>query len=84
MQHGNVRVKLTGIGTNIGKHLHAVNFFHNTWRRGQKAEYSASGNDCIAIFKESENYVVVKTCLKDIVRDQKFDVEFYIGGIGSS
>ena len=49
----------------------------------------ASGNHCIAIFKESEGYGV---CLTDTtrqvkelesgitVREQIFDIEFYLGG----
>ena len=47
-------MKLTGDGTNIGKHLHVVNFAFTLLDEGDAA-YSASGNHCIAILKESEN-----------------------------
>lgn len=55
MRDQKVRVKLTGDGTNIGKHLHVVNFVFTILDEGDLA-YSAAGNHCIAIFKESESY----------------------------
>ena len=61
-----VRVKLTGDGTNIGKHLHVVNFAFTILDEGDLA-YSAAGNHCIAIFKEAEHYDSLKLCLQDIV-----------------
>lgn len=63
LQSGKLRVKLTGDGTNIGKHLHVVNFAFTILEEGDKA-YGAAGNHCIANFKEAENYEVMKTCLK--------------------
>ena len=45
-------MKLTGDGTNIGKHH--VNFAFTLLDEGDAA-YSASGNHCIAILKESED-----------------------------
>ena len=45
-----IKVKLTGDGTNIGKHLHVVNFAFTILDEGDAA-YSASGNHCIAILK---------------------------------
>ena len=86
-----MRVKLTGDGTNIGKHLHVVNFAFTILEEGDKA-YGPSGNHCIAIFKDSENYGAMKVCLADIVQevkelessisvhDKKFCLEFYLGG----
>ena len=91
IQNSKLRVKLTGDGTNIGKHLHVVNFAFTVLEEGDKA-YGASGNHCIAIFKESESYGAMKLCLTDIIRqvkelesgitvcEQKFDIEFYLGG----
>ena len=63
-----VRVKLTGDGTNIGKHLHVVNFAFTLLDEGDLA-YSAAGNHCIAIVKETENYESMKLCLRDIIQD---------------
>ena len=85
-----VRVKLTGDGTNIGKHLHVVNFAFTILDEGDMA-YSAAGNHCIAIFKESENYDSLKLCLQDIIRDVKqltrisigeieFEIMYFLGG----
>ena len=54
---GKLRVKLTGDGTNIGKYLH-VNFTF-TILEGDRA-HGATGNHCIAIFKESESYDAMK------------------------
>ena len=58
-----VRVKLTGDGTNIGKHLHVVNFAFTILDEGDLA-YSAAGNHCIAIFKEAEHYGYHSGCGK--------------------
>ena len=80
-------MKLTGDGTNIGKHV--VNFAF-TILEGDKA-HSVAGNHCIAIFKELESYDSIKLCLEDIVEDVKglnrihvlgydLNVEFYLGG----
>ena len=85
-----VRVKLTGDGTNIGKHLHVVNFAFTILDEGDLA-YSAAGNHCIAIFKESESYDSLKLCLQDIIRDVEkltkiivgdieFELVYYLGG----
>ena len=85
-----VKVKLTGDGTNIGKHLHVVNFAFTLLDEGEKA-YTASGNHCITILKESESYDAMKLGLRDIIQevesieqitvcDLTFDVLFYLGG----
>ena len=75
-----VRVKLTGDGTNIGKHLHVVNFAFTILDEGDMA-YSAAGNHCIAIFKESERYDSLKLCLQDIIRDVKQLTRISVGEI---
>lgn len=59
LQNQTVRVKLTGYGTNIGKHLHFVNFSFTLLDEGDLA-YSTAGNHCIAIFKEAESYESMK------------------------
>ena len=91
LQDCKLRVKLTGDGTNIEKHLHVVNFAFTILEEGDKA-YGPSGNHCIAIFKESENYGAMKVYLADIIQqvkelesgisvlDKKFYLEFYLGG----
>ena len=83
-------MKLTGDGTNIGKHLHVVNFAFTLLNEGDAA-YSASGNHCIAILKESEDYNSLKVGLRDIIKEVEqlsrisvcglnFDVVFLSGG----
>ena len=85
-----VRIKLTGDGTNIGKHLHVVNFAFTILDEGDHAHTSA-GNHCIAIFKESESYDSMKLCLQDIIHDMEnlntitvsgieFRITYYLGG----
>ena len=44
-----VRVKLSGDGMNMSKHLYVVNFTFTIFDEGQKA-YSAEGNYSLAIF----------------------------------
>ena len=85
-----MQVKLTGDGTNIGKHLHIMNFAFTFLDEGDLA-YSAAGNHCIAIFKEAESYESMKLCLQDIIQDVKdlnkisvcgieFGITNYLGG----
>ena len=85
-----VRVKLSGDGTNMGKHLHVVNFTFTILDEGRKA-YSAEGNYSLAIFREQENYEGIKNALADIrqevqtlssiqVNGQDFNVVYYLGG----
>ena len=68
LRNKKVRVKLTGDGTNIGKHLHVVNFAFTILEEGSRS-HSAQGNHCIAIFKEPESYTSMKLSLSDIVHD---------------
>ena len=85
-----MRVKLTGDGTRLGKHLHVVNFAFTILDEGAKA-YSASGNHCIAILKEEEGYASMKRGLQDIVaqvnsldkivvNDRELNIVFHLGG----
>ena len=79
-----VKVKLTGDGTNIGKHLHVVPL--QSWMK-----VILPGNHCIAIFKEAEHYGTLKLCLQDIIQDVEkltsilvgeieFAIDYYLGG----
>ena len=85
-----MRVKLTGDGTKIGKHLHVVNFGFTLLDEGDKA-YSPAGNHCLAIFKEPESYQSLKNCLEDIISEVNalstikvngvtFEIVYYLGG----
>ena len=93
MKNKKVWVKLTGDGTRIGKHIHVVNFGFTLFDEGDKV-YSASGNHCLAIFKEPKTYELMKNALKDIVSemeflssitvsDMSFTIDYFLGGIGS-
>ena len=53
-----LRVKLTGDGTKIGRKLHVVTFAFTLLEEGSKA-YGPTGNHCIAIVKEPEEYEAV-------------------------
>ena len=44
-----------GDGTQIGKHLHVINF-GSTLLDDEETAYSAAGYHCIAIVKEPEKY----------------------------
>ena len=48
-----VRVKLSGDGTCVGKRLHVVNFTFTLLDEGSKA-HSADGNYCLAMFRQKE------------------------------
>ena len=85
-----VRVKLSGDGTNMGKHLHVVNFTFTILDEGRKA-YSAEGNYSLAIFREQESYEGIKNALADIrqevetlssikVNGLDFDIIYHLGG----
>ena len=85
-----IRIKITGDGTRIGKHLHVVNFAFTILDEGEKA-YSATGNHCIAIVKEAESYEALKPALQDIIMDVQtvtsltinettYSIEYYLGG----
>ena len=82
-------MKLTGDGTNIGKRLHVVNFGFTFLDEGETA-YSASGNHCLAIIKEPEDYDSMSNALKDIkaevesltsidVSGMTFATEYFLG-----
>ena len=64
----NIRIKLAGDGTRIGKHLHVVNFIFAIFDEGSKA-YSHEENHVLAVFKEPEDYESLKNALKDIIAE---------------
>jgi len=85
-----VRVKLSGDGTNIGKRLHVVTFTFTLLEEGNKA-HSSDGNHILAVFKEPEKYESVKAALEDIsaeveqltsiqVGDIDFQIKYHLGG----
>ena len=84
-----IRVKLSGDGTNIGKHLHVINFTFTLFDEGSKA-YSSDGNHVIAILKEEESYDSLQRGLEDIrneverltsieVQGITYNLEYYLG-----
>ena len=83
-----VRVKLTGDGTSIGKHLHVVNFGfmlldeHTVLQEITALQF---------VFKETGNYDSLKTAVQDIVAEIEslkiirvngidFEITYYLGG----
>ena len=84
-----IRVKLSGDGTNIGKHLHVINFTFTLLDEGSKA-YSSDENHVIAILKEEESYDSLQRGLEDIrneverltsieVQGITYNLEYYLG-----
>lgn len=85
-----IRVKLSGDGTNIGKHLHVINFTFTLLDEGSKA-YSSNGNHVIAILKEEEICDSLQRGLEDIpneverltsieVQGITYNLEYYLRG----
>ena len=85
-----IRVKLSGDGTNIGKHLHVINFTFTLLDEGSKA-YSSDGNHVLAILREAESYDSLQRGLEDVRNDVEgltsievdgitYDLEYYLGG----
>ena len=85
-----VKVKLTGDGTRFGKRLRVVSFGFAIIDEGNLA-YSAAGNHCLAIWKDTESYETLKLALRDIIAEVAtlttitaggimFDIEYYLGG----
>ena len=83
-----VRVKLTGDGTSIGKRLHVVNFGfmildeHTVLQEITALQF---------VFKETGNYDLLKTAVQDIVAEIEslktirvngidFEITYYLGG----
>jgi hypothetical protein len=50
-----VRVKLSGDGTNVGKHLHVINITFTILEEGSKA-MSADGNHLVACDNQLESF----------------------------
>ena len=61
-----IRVKLTGDGTNIGKHVVTFGFTIPEAGMGSK---SAAGNHPLCIIKDTEDYKQLKISLSDILKD---------------
>ena len=67
-EHNKIRVKLSGDGTNVGKHLHVINVTFTILEEGSQA-MAADGNHLIAVVKVPENYDNLLVALGDI-RDE--------------
>lgn len=61
-----LKVKLSGDGTNIGKHLHVINVTFTLLDEGARA-FSVDGNHALAIIKEPEDYASLQNSLQDIL-----------------
>ena len=85
-----LRVKLSGDGTNIGKHLHVINFTFTLLEEGTLA-HSPEGNHPLAVIRESENYENLLSALEDIRQEVEtlhtievdgdiYNITYYLGG----
>ena len=85
-----IKVKLTGDGTNIAKHLHVVNFAFTLLNEGPLAS-SPCGNHSLAILQVPEDYDSLVGALSDIVSEagqltsikingSEHHIEFFLGG----
>lgn len=85
-----IKVKLSGDGTNVGKHLHVINITFTILEEGSRA-MSAEGNHLVAVVKVPENYDSLFVALGDIrneveglskiyVGNQCFEIEWFLGG----
>ena len=54
-ENNKLRVKLSGDGTNVGKHLHVINITLTILEEGSQA-MAAEGNHLIAVIKVPEDY----------------------------
>ena len=88
--HNKLRVKLSGDGTNVGKHLHVINVTVTILEEGSQA-MSAEGNHLIAVIKVPEKYDHLFVALGDIrnevetlshisVGQEIFNIEWFLGG----
>ena len=85
-----LKVKLTGDGTFIGKHIHVVNIAFTLLNEGDHA-MAADGNHTVAVLKVKEDYKNLKEELQDIINEVehlkfvdfngiKYDIDWYLGG----
>ena len=89
-QNNKVRIKLSGDGTNIGKHLHVINVAFTILGEGAQA-MSADGNHLVAVIKVREDYDNLFVALSDIRNEVEqlthisvdkvcFYIEWFLGG----
>ena len=85
-----IRVKLSGDGTWVGKRLHVVNFTFTIPDEGPMA-YSSDGNHVLAILKVPESYESLANALEDIRREvcelkkievdaNTYEIIYFLGG----
>lgn len=90
LKSNKVSIKLAGDGTNIGKHLHVINFTFTLIEEGSLA-YGCEGNHSLAILKEPENYDSLSKGLEDLRKEvenlksievdgRRYELEYYLGG----
>ena len=89
-----LKIKVSEDGTNIGKRLHIVNNTYTVINEGSIA-MSEKGNYVLAIIKATEDYKSIRDSLSDLIEEMrnlhstdvdgdKYDIEYFLGGIGNS
>ena len=89
-QNNKVRIKLSGDGTNVGKHLHVINVTFTILEEGAQV-MSAEGNHLVAVIKVHEDNDNLFVALSDIRNEVEqlthisvdkvcFYIEWFLGG----
>ena len=90
LKSNKISIKLAGDGTNIGKHLHVINFTFTVIEEGSLA-YGCEGNHSLAILKEPEDYESLSKGLEGLRKEvenlksievdgRRYELEYYLGG----
>jgi len=88
-QYDQVRIKLSGDGTRVGRSLHVVNFTFTFI--DEKNASSVAGNHSLAILKTSEKYDELASSLQNVLSEasklqtidigsQIYNLEYFLGG----
>lgn len=77
-----IKIKLSGDGTTIARHLKVVNFTFTVLNEGTVAR-SATGNHTLAILQVPEDYDHLAEALSDIAKEAislSYPIEYFLGG----
>ena len=86
----NLKIKVSGDGTNIGKRLHIFNVIY-TIINEESAAMSEKGNYVLAIIKTTEEYSSIRDSLSDLIEEMcnlksvevngvEYELEYFLGG----
>ena len=86
----NLKIKVSGDGTNIGKRLHILNVTY-TIINEESAAMSEKGNYVLAIIKTTEEYNSIRDSLSDLIEEMRilksvevngveYELEYFLGG----